>query len=394
MYERTTEYPYNFCLIEAGATATAKCNAQNLTGWELMCAAPDTTVDPYRQSTVSMGVTYWEPCMALCHENGFTPGNFNETCLTLPSSPPAAPSAPPPPPLPPAPPGGYSPPPPQLPPELPPPPPTPPPPPPPTPTQFLNTPPSAPISWSDIPAEIYALIVNGVLIFLVLCCILGVYVYRRSMLHAVRVSPEFAANFEKRISVGGLGGKIQGAAMGGRHLKVRLSLSSSHTHSIPHTFPLHAQAVARIAKEFYDEKARSKASEIDWTEPVMDIAAKMHPGAWTAELAKDSRFAVEAFMLVFGLAKDTALGLPHYMKVAPQAIRSGMNEGLEAVSRHLHSLHRSLHHLPTPHPTPHRTTDQARGRRERHVGGQGVPPLRALYAPISDTNPRLQIIAP
>ena len=46
-------------------------------------------------------------------------------------------------------------------------------------------------------------------------------------------------------------------------------------------------------------------------------------------------------------------------------------------------------HLPR-----HRTTDQARGRRERHLGGQGVPPLRALYTPISDSNPRLQLIAP
>ena len=64
----------------------------------------------------------------------------------------------------------------------------------------------------------------------------------------------------------------------------------------------------------------------------------MSASAWDSAKAKDSRFAAEAFMLVFGLAADTALGLPHYMKVSGHVIRSGMNEGIKAVSA-THRLH-------------------------------------------------------
>ena len=62
------------------------------------------------------------------------------------------------------------------------------------------------------------------------------------------------------------------------------------------------------------------------------IAAAMPESAWDSASSTDSRFAADPFSLIFGLAADTALGLPHYMKVSGQVIRSGMNEGVVAVS--------------------------------------------------------------
>ena len=122
----------------------------------------------------------------------------------------------------------------------------------------------------------------------------------------------------------------------------------------------------------------------------------MSESAWSSASAKDSRFSTEAFMLVFGLAADTALGLPHYMKVSGHVIRTGMNEGVKAVSamrrlprlrdprRRPHRAPRSAHPAPhsahpaprtprTPHPalcTPHSAwlivADPARDRGARH----------------------------
>ena len=80
----------------------------------------------------------------------------------------------------------------------------------------------------------------------------------------------------------------------------------------------------------------------------------MSESAWTRTDAKDSRFSAEAFMLIFGLAADTALGLPHYMKVSGHVIRSGMNEGVKAVSaaRRLPRLRDPPLRRATPHRAP------------------------------------------
>ena len=122
------------------------------------------------------------------------------------------------------------------------------------------------------------------------------------------------------------------------------------------------------------------------------IANGMSESAWTRTDAKDSRFSAEAFMLIFGLAADTALGLPHYMKVSGHVIRSGMNEGVKAVSAQARRLPRLRDPPITPrNPAPrtaHRAlrtahsawllvADPARDRGARHRRGQGVPALRA-----------------
>ena len=106
----------------------------------------------------------------------------------------------------------------------------------------------------------------------------------------------------------------------------------------------------------------------------------------TFSLAQESKFG-EAFMLVFGQAADTALGLPHYMKIAPALVRSGMNDGILQVGA------RRRARLPSSPSPPSRpmlllcaqcSSARARWRehadpkgdqRERHRRGQGVPEL-------------------
>jgi len=132
------------------------------------------------------------------------------------------------------------------------------------------------------------------------------------MLEKARISPEFATKLYNRASVDGVGGKGISAALGG------------------------LEAVSLIVKEHQEEHDRRSAEmTTDYTEEVLRIAKTMSASAWDSAKAKDSRFAAEAFMLVFGLAADTALGLPHYMKVSGHVIRSGMNEGIKAIEREI-----------------------------------------------------------
>ena len=93
-----------------------------------------------------------------------------------------------------------------------------------------------------------------------------------------------------------------------------------------------------IANPSHRGALKSKTNS-NGSEQVVRLTRSM-PHAWryatlpseTFSLAQESKFG-EAFMLVFGQAADTALGLPHYMKIAPALVRSGMNDGINQALR-------------------------------------------------------------
>jgi len=151
-------------------------------------------------------------------------------------------------------------------------------------------------------------IIGGTLGFII--CIflpLALWFYRRNMLEKARISPTFAQELVDRASVdNGNAGKLARRTLGTKGL----------------------EEVEHLAK-------RVPEMSTDYTDEITRIKDGMSEGAWNSASAKDSRFSTEAFMLVFGLAADTALGLPHYMKVSGHVIRTGMNEGVKAIQREI-----------------------------------------------------------
>lgn len=147
-------------------------------------------------------------------------------------------------------------------------------------------------------------IIGGTLGFIVCIALpLALWFYRKNMLEKARISPEFAKELVERTNGSGIAGKRLSAALGTKGL----------------------EEVGKLAKKV----------AFDYTDEITRIANGMSESAWTRTDAKDSRFSAEAFMLIFGLAADTALGLPHYMKVSGHVIRSGMNEGVKAIQREI-----------------------------------------------------------
>lgn len=134
------------------------------------------------------------------------------------------------------------------------------------------------------------------------------------MLEKARISPEFAKELVQRTSAVDGHGRRSAA---GRRISVALGTKG-------------LQNVAEFAK-----KTSMMTEMMDYSEEVNRIAKDMAAGAWDSASAKDSRFSTAASQLIFGLAADTALGLPHYMKVSGHVIRSGMNEGVKAIQREI-----------------------------------------------------------
>ena len=75
--------------------------------------------------------------------------------------------------------------------------------------------------------------------------------------------------------------------------------------------------------------------EDEWQEEtsaeIRRIAAKMKADAFSTELAVESRYAAEVRSLVFGHPAEAALGIGHFLKIAPDLMRSGMNEGIAKI---------------------------------------------------------------
>ena len=274
-------------LEDAAPLVTASlCNSHQVSqgGWDTMCTVP-VDASGFYDASVSH-YNSWTVCQLSCHDAGYTVHGWDDFCA--PAPPPPVPSPPPPlPPPPPAPPM--------------PPPPAPPPPP------FTPTVNDGGGSGSSDGLSFGALIgiIAGGGMGCLLGIVLGVIILRRSKLARVAVTD----------------GKGEAKAAG-----VDTVVAFNKQHMLEG-----GEGNGKLSQSMSVESLEDDEWQEETSAEIRRIAAKMKADAFSTELAVESRYAAEVRSLVFGHPAEAALGIGHFLKIAPDLMRSGMNEGIAKI---------------------------------------------------------------
>ena len=275
-------------LADASPIVTASlCNSQQLSqgGWDTMCTVPVDANGVYVSSAHYDSFSY---CQLACSDAGYPLEGWAEFCA--PAPPPPMP--PPPPPLPPPPPAPPTPPPPA------------PPPPPFTPTSVTDN-----NSGGSDGLSLGALI--GIIVGGAFGCLIGlalaVALLRKSKLVRVAVLDGKGGGSADGADdvVAFKQSALEGGGEGGGKLSSAMSVES-----------------VEDDETWWEEETSAE---------IRRLAAKMPDGAFTTELAVESRYAAEVRSLVFGHPAEAALGIGHFLKIEPGLMRSGMNEGVAKI---------------------------------------------------------------